>query len=150
MFNRHPTFFLITILTTFLFLVHVSYGKEFIYDSCWVICGGSGKNVEYVYCCEDWPSGCTLIGNCGIRYDPPFPFIKYESSATNYPTKNYVAVFLLSILTFSFAVLLISKNRFFIWKMKIMSKFFQIKPQIIQTKCKYYSSYWFRKFKNYL
>jgi hypothetical protein len=147
MFNKRLIFSLVIVIITLLFFMHISYGKITSADPCDAVCGGSGKRCSSVGCCVDYPD-CTYRSNCNTCYDPPFPFIKYESSAINYPTKNYVALFLLSILIFFFSILLISKSRLFIWK--LMSKFFQIKPQIIQTKCKYYSSYWLRKFKNYL
>jgi hypothetical protein len=106
-------------------------------------CGGSGKNSISV--CLGGAPGCP---NCRLYYDPAFPIFEYESSATKYFIQNFMPAILLSFfLTFFFAAL-IPKSRLFV--LKIFSKILQINPQIIQTKCKYYSSYWLRKFKNYL
>jgi hypothetical protein len=147
MFNRFCLiFFSIFILILLLISTNTTFGKS---DN-WAceVCGGSGKNRVTYKCCAGYYGDCSRWYNCVQYYDPAFPIFEYESSATKYSIQNFMPAILLSFfLTFFFAAL-IPKSRLFI--LKIFSKILQIKPQIIQTKCKYYSSYWLRKFKNYL
>jgi hypothetical protein len=150
MFNKHSILLPVIIIITFLVSVPGSFGKT------GGVCGGSGKYswpVAYsCYVCSFPICGsaycCWATCNCAFYFDPAFPFFEYESSATKYSIQNFMPAILLSFfLTFFFAAL-IPKSRLFV--LKIFSKIFQIKPQIIQTKCKYYSSYWLQKFKKYL
>jgi hypothetical protein len=147
MFNRFLIIFLITFLVFFLVSLHNSLGKNCA--PC-AACGGSGKRSESIRC-SLYPGFCApgVPGyNCIVYYDPAFPIFEYESSATKYFIQNFMPAILLSFFLTFFFIALIPKNRLFI--LKIFSKIFRIKPQIIQTKCKYYNSYWFRKFKKYL
>jgi hypothetical protein len=87
--------------------------------------------------------------NCPHYYDPVFPIFEYESSSTKHSIQNFMPAFLLTITILTFFLLaLIPKDRLF--ALKIFGKIFQIKPNIIQTKCKQYNSYWLGKFKKYL
>jgi hypothetical protein len=133
-------------MVTFLFSFGPTFGKITCYGSDDDCCGGSGKNKQYVTYCLD--SSCSQGGNCKIYFDPAFPSFENKSSATAYIIGKYEMVLLLTIISFFFALLSVLKERLF--ALDFMSKIFKIRPQIIQTKCKYYNSYWVRKFKNYL
>jgi len=146
--NKLLIFFSLIIVINLLFIASISYGKS-ASEGTKSDCGGSGKKSQTIkYCCYYTPPYCSSYCNCDMRYDPAFPFFEYEPSATKYSIQNFMPAILISFFLTFFFIALIPKSRSFI--LKIFSKIFQIKPKIIQTKCKYYNSYWLRKFKKYL
>jgi hypothetical protein len=150
---------LFLVMAAFLFSYNPAFGKSSCSGSHSDCCWGSGKySLSVFYCgssrfdCAWYPpcyeNGDTCGGNCLLYYDPAFPSFEYKSSTIGYLTEKYEIVLLLSILSFFFALLSVLKGQLFI--LDFMSRIFKIRPQIIQTKCKQYNSYWLRKFKKYL
>jgi hypothetical protein len=145
MFNKKIFFVILITIFILLYSVHISLGKV-LCGKCNVCCGGSGKKEKATSC--ETESG--VYANCKQYYDPSFFFFENNSFTKSYYDQNLSRMllpfgFLISSSIIIIILLIFMEKTLFV--LKVVGKLFDVKPIIIRTKCKYYSKYWIKKFK---